>query len=406
MAVGPIATVLLPPVAGFQLAATAAGIKKKAGLLDLLLVTSADPCAVAGVFTTNRFAAAPVVLCRQHLSHGKARALVVNSGNANAGLGAVGLENGRRVISQLAEALQVDEAEIFIASTGVIGEPLPVERIASALPLLLRNRNTDSWEAAAQAIMTTDTFPKKAFRQFDLDGHPVTVCGFAKGAGMIHPNMATLLAYCFTDAAIDSPTLQTLLSGAVDTSFNAITVDGDTSTNDTLMVFASGAAHNPVITDAASHGAALLGQALTEVCQELARLIVRDGEGATKFLTIRVHGAGTDAQAKQVAKAVAHSPLVKTACAGSDPNWGRILAAVGYAGVPFDMEEVGISLGEAEIVRGGMRAPDYREEMGQAVMSRPEIDITIRLGSGPGEGTVWTCDLTHEYIAINADYRS
>lgn len=395
----------LPPVAGFQMATTACGIKKN-GATDLLLVAMAPPCAVAGLFTRNQVVAAPVTLCRERLTQGTAHALIVNAGNANVANGPQGMAHALTLTREVAHLLNVLEETVFAASTGVIGEPLPVEKPLAALPKLHDRLTADGWEAAARAIMTTDTQPKATSRQILLGGKTVTLIGIAKGAGMIHPNMATMLAFLFTDAALSSPLLQTLLTQAVETSFNSISVDGDTSTNDTLMAFASGQAGHPPLEQLTDQEQSLFAEALTSLCQTLAQWLIRDGEGASKFVTITVQGARTDADAKQVAMTIAKSPLVKTALAGSDPNWGRILCAIGYAGIPLSVEKLDLFLGEVQIVRGGVRDPDYTEAQGQTVMQEAEITLRIDLKSGSASRTVWTSDLTHDYVAINADYRS
>ncbi|MBF0284546.1 MAG: bifunctional glutamate N-acetyltransferase/amino-acid acetyltransferase ArgJ [Magnetococcales bacterium] len=404
MAVGSFELPALPEVPGFRFASGVAGIKAS-GTPDMMLAVMDGPAAVAGVFTQNQAAAAPVRLCRQRLSRGLARGLVVNSGNANACTPS-GLEDARAVCQGLARLMEIPQELIFPASTGVIGVTLPVGKILDALPGLLQSAASEGLSAAARAIMTTDTFPKGNFRRLTVDGVPVVVAGIAKGAGMIHPNMATLLVYLFTDAAIAAPALQTLLDRAVNRSFNRITVDGDTSTNDTLMIFASGSAAHAPIVSAEDPRAATLDAALTELCLELAQWVVRDGEGATKLISITVQRARTAGEALQIAKAVAHSPLVKTACFGRDPNWGRILAAVGYAGVPLELDRVVITLGGVTIVEGGCRAAGYTEAAGDEAMNREEIPIVIDLGLGDAEETVWTCDYSHGYISINADYRT
>ncbi|OSM02175.1 bifunctional glutamate N-acetyltransferase/amino-acid acetyltransferase ArgJ [Magnetofaba australis] len=395
----------LPAVAGFETAATHCGIKKN-GALDLLLARMAADTAVAGVFTNNRVVAAPVTLCRDHLANERAGALLVNSGNANACTGPQGMLNALSNARAVADLLEIPDGAVFLSSTGVIAEPLPAQKINDALPGLRDALAPGKWEAAARAIATTDTFPKGGARHVEIDGAPVTLVGIAKGSGMIHPDMATMLGYIFTDAFIAPRALQTLLERANGVSFNCISVDGDTSTNDTCMLFASGQAEHALIEDPDDPRAAAFAHALESLAKELAQWIVRDGEGASKFLTLRVTGAPDDAGAKQVAMSVARSSLVKTACAGSDPNWGRIIAAVGYAGVPFDPDATTIHLGEALIVERGGRAASYTEEMGQAVMKRDEIEISIDLGSGDGRAEVWSCDLTHEYVSINADYRT
>ncbi|MBF0154379.1 MAG: bifunctional glutamate N-acetyltransferase/amino-acid acetyltransferase ArgJ [Magnetococcales bacterium] len=405
MAVGVTPPIDFPPVAGFRVAATACGLKTN-GRPDLILVHMQPTAAVAGVFTRNLVAAAPVQICRERLPGGEAAALLVNAGNANAGTGAQGMKHALEVSHTVARELAVADGRIFLSSTGVIGQPLPVDKIQGAIPGLVANLCADGWDDAARAITTTDTFPKARHRRCTLDGRPVIVAGMAKGAGMIHPDMATMLAYVFTDAAITSQAWQQLLTRAAQKSFNCITVDGDTSTNDTLLGFASGLAGNDPLTDPDSPSAAPLATALTDLCLELAQLIVRDGEGATKLITITVSGAATEAAARHIGKVVAHSPLVKTACFGHDPNWGRILAAVGRAGVPLDVEAVDIHLGDVQIVHKGGLAPSYTEEQGARVMAAPEITIRIDLHAGQATATTWTCDLSHDYVTINADYRT
>ncbi|MBF0623440.1 MAG: bifunctional glutamate N-acetyltransferase/amino-acid acetyltransferase ArgJ [Magnetococcales bacterium] len=405
MAVGSPPPVDIAPVAGFRLAALAAGIKKNQ-TPDMILVAMDRPCATAGVFTRNQVVAAPVLVCRNRLPGGKARALLVNAGNANAGTGPQGMLDALGLCREVADALGVPDEQVFPASTGVIGQSLPLARMRSAIPGLVAGLRPDGWEAAARAILTTDTFPKARQRLCRVDGQTVRMAGFAKGAGMIHPDMATMLAYLFTDAAIEPRPWQVLLERAVAQSFHCITVDGDTSTNDTVMAFASGLAGNAPITDADDPRAAPLAEAIDSLTRELAHLVVRDGEGATKFITIQVTGAVSPDAARTVAMTVAQSSLFKTACFGNDPNWGRILAAVGRAGVPLKTDAIRIDLGEVTIVRGGGPDPNYTEEQGQAVMNREEIPIRIDLGAGDAQATVWTCDLSHDYVSINADYRS
>lgn len=390
---------LLWGVPGFRFAATASGIKTNQRT-DLLLVAMDPGTTVAGVFTQNQIVAAPVTLCRQHLPQGHARALLVNSGNANVANGPQGQQAAQTLIRTTAQLLDIPEETVFIASTGVIGEHFPVERPLAALPKLAQALSDQSpWEVAALAIMTTDAFPKIASERFFVDGQPVHITGIAKGAGMIHPNMATMLCFVFTDANLPHGVLQHHLRQAVNRTFNRAIVDGDTSTNDTVLVFASGKNSRPPPDDA-------FATALESVCGQLARKIVADGEGATKFVTIEVTGTPTHQEAQTVAATVAKSPLVKTAFAGSDPNWGRILAAVGYAGVPLKVDQIDIFLDHVQIVQGGVRAPLYQEAHGAAVMAQKEITVRIKLGDGQGQGSVWTCDLTHGYITINADYRS
>ncbi|MEO5346764.1 MAG: bifunctional glutamate N-acetyltransferase/amino-acid acetyltransferase ArgJ [Magnetococcus sp. YQC-9] len=397
----------LPPLAGFRLSTAACGIKSgRRERDDLLLVEMAPDTTVAGLFTRNRVQAAPVVLSRRRLAWGRARGLVVNSGNANAATGEVGMRAALDVTAEAARLFGCAEHELFVASTGVIGVPLPVERMTPELTGMVDLLALGGWERAARAIMTTDTFPKLASRECRIGSETVRLIGMTKGAGMIRPDMATMLAFLFTDAAIANAPLQTLLARAVAISFNAISVDGDQSTNDTVLLFASGRAGNPRVESAGDAKLAEFAQALTEVCQELACAIVRDGEGASKFVTLQVSGAASDAEAKQVAMAIANSPLVKTALAGSDPNWGRILAAAGFSGVALDPEALSLWLGDVRVVQRGQLADTYIEEQGAAVMAEAEIAIRLDLGNGIGSSTVWTCDLTHDYITINADYRT
>ncbi|MEG3640188.1 bifunctional glutamate N-acetyltransferase/amino-acid acetyltransferase ArgJ [Magnetococcus sp. PR-3] len=405
MAVGTPPTPELPPIAGFRASATACGIKKDE-ILDLTLVEMQPGTHVAGVFTKNRIVSPTVTLCRDRLQEGEARALLVNSGNANVSNGPKGmldaLSNGKTV----ADTLDLQDNRIFISSTGVIGEALPAHKINAAIPTLVENLQPGNWWEAAKGIMTTDTFPKAGVRHCMIDGKPVTLVGMAKGSGMIHPDMATMLAYLFTDAAIESELLQKLLNQAVNVSFNSITVDGDSSTNDTLMLFASGAAgHTPIDTEEDERLAPFVSM-LNDLAIELAQWIVRDGEGASKFVTVTVEGAVDESAARQVAMGVAASSLVKTAFAGSDPNWGRISMAVGAAGVAVEEDLIDIFLGDVQIVQRGQRHSDYTEEQGQTVMNEEEISVTIQLNQGHGHATIWTCDLTHGYISINADYRS
>ncbi|MBF0157293.1 MAG: bifunctional glutamate N-acetyltransferase/amino-acid acetyltransferase ArgJ [Magnetococcales bacterium] len=405
MAVGVPPSIDIPPVPGFRFAATASGIKAS-GTDDLLLFAMTPGCHAAGVFTRNQIVAAPVVLCRERLAGGVARALVVNSGNANAANGPEGLLDARAMTSRVGALLGVPEHLVLAASTGVIGQRLPVDRPLKAMDRLVASLAGENWERAARAIMTTDTFPKAASRGFRLRGRECLMAGIAKGAGMIHPDMATLLAFFFTDAAVSAAALNGILHQVMAGSFNAITIDGDTSTNDTALVFASGLAGNVPLTSADEPEAGPLIAAFSDLSAELAEMIVRDGEGATKLIRVMVEGARDEAEANQVAMAVAKSPLVKTACFGQDPNWGRILAAVGYAGVPLDPATVSIHLGDVPIVVGGVRAPGYREERGEEVMSREEIPIRIDLGLGQSRRTVLTCDFSHDYVSINADYRT
>ncbi|MFG0584228.1 bifunctional glutamate N-acetyltransferase/amino-acid acetyltransferase ArgJ [Ectopseudomonas khazarica] len=400
---GPLST--LHPVPGFELGIASAGIKRP-GRKDVVVMRCAEGSRIAGVTTTNAFCAAPVLVTRERLG-GEVRYLLTNTGNANAGTGADGLARARRACARLAELAGVTENAVLPFSTGVIGEPLPVEKIESALQAALDDLKADNWEAAATGIMTTDTLPKGASRQFSHDGVTVTVTGISKGAGMIRPNMATMLGYIATDAQVAQGVLQDLVRDAANKSFNRITIDGDTSTNDCCMLIATGQAALAEITEASGELFSKLKQAVFEVFMEVAQAIVRDGEGATKFVTVQVNGGGTHQECLDVAYAVAHSPLIKTALFASDPNWGRILAAVGYAGVPqLDVSKIDVFLGEVCIASKGCRATTYTEEQGAAVMAQEEITIRIELGRGACSETIWTTDLSHEYVKINAEYRT
>ena len=396
----------LKPVAGFELGWAEAGIRK-ANRKDVLVARVAEGSTVAGVFTRNRFCAAPVQVCREHLAAGKGiRAIVVNTGNANAGTGEPGLANARATCEALAKALGIAPEQVLPFSTGVILEPLPVDRLIAGLPAAIANARADNWLAAAESIMTTDTQPKAASRTVQIDGKTVTLSGISKGAGMIRPNMATMLGFIAMDAAVAQPVLQALVSYAADHSFNSITIDGDTSTNDSFVLVATGKA-GVAVERADGVAFEALREAVTSLAQELAQMIVRDGEGATKLMTIRVEGGANVAECRQIAYAVAHSPLVKTAFYASDPNLGRILAAVGYAGVDdLDVDRVNLWLDDVWVARDGGRHPEYREEDGQRVMKQAEITVRIALGRGDASATVWTCDLSHDYVSINADYRS
>ena len=397
----------LLPVGGMALGVAEAGVRK-AGRNDLLVVRLAAGASVAGVFTQNRFCAAPVLVCREHLARAlPVRALLVNTGNANAGTGEDGLASARRTCAELAGLLGCDGGQILPFSTGVIMEPLPVERIAAALPRALADCREDNWAGAAAAIMTTDTVPKACSRRLSLGGRPVVVTGMAKGAGMIHPDMATMLGFVATDAAVSAAALRKMLDLAAARSFNRITVDGDTSTNDSFMLIATGAAGTPVIGDERHPDFAPLAEAVAAVAAWLAQAIIRDGEGATKFITVQVEGGRSEEECSKVAYAIAHSPLVKTAFFASDPNLGRLLCAIGYAGIPdLDVGRVQLHLGDVQVARDGGRDPAYREEDGQRVMQQSEITVRVELGRGSAQTTVWTCDLSHDYVSINADYRS
>jgi glutamate N-acetyltransferase / amino-acid N-acetyltransferase len=398
----------LPVIDGVRIAVAAAGVRY-AGRIDLLLALFDPGTAVAGAFTRSKTASAPVDWCRAHLAHGMARALVVNSGNANAFTGRSGRATVKRTAEAASRAADCLEADVYIASTGVIGETLDAEKIAARLPDMAARAEPGAFEDAARAIMTTDTFPKLATRNAKIEGVDVTINGIAKGAGMIAPDMATLLAFLFTDATIEPHVLQSLIDPALDESFNAITIDGDTSTSDTLLAFATGAAARrgaPRIARGDDPSLDGFRAVLAELIRDLALQVVKDGEGATKFVAITVTGAETREAARTIAKSIANSPLVKTAIAGEDPNWGRIVAAVGKAGEAADRDRLAISFGSIEVARDGEVSPSYREKDGAAYMQRPEIEIVVDVGVGNEAATIWTCDLTQGYIAINADYRS
>ena len=396
----------LNAVAGVELGTARAGIRKP-NRRDLLVLRIAAGATAAGVFTRNRFCAAPVTVCRQHLAEtrGAPRAVVVNTGCANAGTGQLGLDNARTICAAVADAIGCSAAEVLPMSTGVILEHLPVERVKGGIAPAVADLAPGNWLAAAEAIMTTDTLPKAASRRVVVDGKPVAVSGIAKGAGMIRPNMATMLGLIATDAEIPQPLLERWVREAADLSFNRITVDGDTSTNDTLLLVATGA--SGVAIDAHSTHGGAIRDAIVAVARELAQAIVRDGEGATKFITITVEKAGSEGEAAAVAYAIAHSPLVKTAFFASDPNLGRILAAVGYAGIDdLDVGRIDLYLDDVHVATDGGRHPAYREEDGQRVMRQAEIAVRVVLNRGSVATTVWTCDLSHDYVSINADYRS
>jgi glutamate N-acetyltransferase/amino-acid N-acetyltransferase len=396
----------LPSIAGVRFAAIAAGVRYP-GRTDVMMALFDRPAAAAGVFTRSKCPSAPVDWCRAHLKGGKARALIVNSGNANAFTGALGAAAVAQVAEAAATTIGAAASDIFMASTGVIGEPLDATRITRVINTLVADAREDGLLAAAKAIMTTDTYPKIATARVKLGDSEVVMNGIAKGAGMIAPDMATMLAYVFTDAAVTSSALQAMLSKSVERSFNAITVDSDTSTSDTLMIFATGAAKNATpIEDAADPRAAAFRRALDKLLRNLAQQVVRDGEGARKFITVKVEGAATRKAAKRVALSIANSPLVKTACAGEDANWGRVVMAVGKAGEKAERDKLDIFFGKTRVAHQGLRDPDYDEATTSAYMKRDSIEITADLGIGRGSATVWTCDLTKEYIAINGDYRS
>jgi len=396
----------LHPVAGVRLGIASAGIKKP-GRRDITLIELAPGSTVAGVFTQNRFCAAPVTLCRQHLASGEIRALVINTGNANAGTGAEGLDRARQTCDAAAALMGCAADQVLPFSTGVILEPLPVDKIVAALPAARDDLAHDHWSEAAQAIMTTDIVAKAASRQVLVGGKTITVTGMAKGSGMIHPNMATMLGYVATDAAVSQTLLNQLVKEVADVSFNCVTVDGDTSTNDSFILIATGQAGNAEISDSGSADCAALKTAVSEVAIELAQAMARDGEGATKFMTVRIEGGRDRAECKQIAYAIARSPLIKTAFFASDPNLGRILAAIGYAGVAdLDVNSLQVFLGDVLVAERGGRAASYTEAQGAAVMKEPEITVRVLLHRGSAHATVWTCDFSYDYVKINAEYRT
>ena len=396
----------LSPIPGLALGFAEAGIKR-ANRKDVLVMRLAPGSAVAGVFTQNRFCAAPVQLCKEHLLEANPiEALIVNTGNANAGTGEEGLRRAFQTCEVLAKSFELSPEQVLPFSTGVIMEQLPADKIVAAIPQAVAQLTEDNWFAAAEAIMTTDTLPKAASQTINTEHGPIVITGISKGAGMIQPNMATMLGFVGTNVQIDRGLLQELTAEAANLSFNAITIDGDTSTNDSFIVMATG--QSPIRIQSRSDPLySLFREGLIAISQQLAQLIVRDGEGATKFITICVKGGKNSLECKQVAKAIAHSPLVKTAFFASDPNLGRILAAVGYAGIgDLDSGKVQLWLDDVWVAKNGGRHPNYQEEQGQAVMKQSEITVTVDLGRGGAMETVWTCDLSHEYVSINADYRS
>ncbi len=393
------------PVAGVRLASFAAGIKKN-GKDDLVVLIFDEGSTCAATFTKNAFCAAPVTLAKKHLAQQSTRALLINSGNANAGTGETGIQNAIQSCVWLSEKLQCLPEQILPFSTGVIGEQLPMSVLKAGIDEVINGASENNWSLAAQGIMTTDTMAKAISRKVSIAGNEITISGIAKGSGMICPNMATMLAFIATDADVGSDFLQQCLSNVVEQSFNSITVDGDTSTNDACVLVATAKANNPQL-NANSEDASLFFDVLKDVCQFLAQAIIRDAEGATKFVTITVSQARSTAEAKNVAYTIAHSPLVKTALFASDPNWGRILAAVGRADIKqLDINSVNIYLGDVCIVRNGSVAEDYSEDKGQSVMDQDEITIRVELGGGNDTATIWTSDLSHEYVRINAEYRS
>jgi glutamate N-acetyltransferase/amino-acid N-acetyltransferase len=401
----------LPVIGGVRFAAAEAGVKYR-GRLDVMLAEVAAGSSVAGVFTRSSTRSAPVLDCQAKLAMlaekgdaGKGFAILVNSGNSNAFTGAVGVEAVKTTTNAVAKAMKIPEAHVFTASTGVIGVPLPAERIVAAIDTLKAGLDAEKGELAARAIMTTDTFPKGSVAHVDIDGKTVKIAGFAKGSGMIAPDMATMLVYIFTDAKVAQGDLQKMVSAINKDTFNAITVDSDTSTSDSLMLVATGASGAEVAGPNSATGKAFVG-ALRKVMLELAHLVVKDGEGATKFVEIEVTGATSSANARKVAMAIANSPLVKTAIAGQDPNWGRIVMAVGKSGAPADRDRLAIRFGDILVAENGWVSPAYTEEAGAAYFKQDEIKISTDLGMGNGSSTVWTCDFTKRYIEINADYRS
>ena len=397
----------LRAVNGVRIGVVEAGIRK-VGRKDLTVMLFDDGCSVGGVFTTNRFCAAPVQICRSHLAAGGAiRAVVINTGNANAGTGADGLARATQSCVALASRLGLQAAQVLPFSTGVIMEQLPVDRIEAGLDAAIADAQADHWLKAAEGIMTTDTQPKAYSAQVEIEGRTVTVTGISKGAGMIRPNMATMLGFIATDACVDQLVMAALARELAEGSFNRVTVDGDTSTNDSLLVIATNKAGHTPITDLQSPAARLIHTAMLEVARLLAQAIVRDGEGATKFITVQIDGGRTEEECRKVAYAIAHSPLVKTAFFASDPNLGRILAAVGYAGIEdLDQGLIELHLDDVHVATQGGRRAEYREEDGQRVMKQSEITVRVGLGRGNASQTVWTCDFSHDYVTINADYRS
>jgi glutamate N-acetyltransferase/amino-acid N-acetyltransferase len=396
----------LLPVSGVELGFAKAHVRKP-DRKDVLVMKLAEGTAVAGVFTLNRFCAAPVIVCKEHLASSKGiRAILVNTGCANAGTGEDGLTRAKQSCDALAKALNIQASQVLPFSTGVILEPLPVDKIIAGFPAAIDNLKADNWLNAAEAIMTTDIVAKGTSRQFKLDGKTVTITGISKGSGMIHPNMATMLGYIATDAAISQSALQAIIQYAVNKSFNCITVDGDTSTNDSLILMATGKAGNVVIDENSPNFTAIRDK-LTEVAVELAQAIVRDGEGATKFMTVHVESGKSEEECRKVAYAIAHSPLIKTAFFASDPNLGRILAAIGYAGInDLDVNNMELYLGDVLVAEKGGRAASYVEEQGAAVMKESDILVRVVLNRGMADCTVWTCDFSYDYVKINADYRS
>lgn len=403
----PTSLAKLPPLDGVRFATAEAGIRYK-NRTDLMLAVMDKGTTVAGVFTRSKTCSAPIVWCREAVTGGRARALVVNSGNANAFTGKRGREAVDLTVKAAAKAAGARRGEVFVASTGVIGEPLDAGKFAGLLETLAQTASADQFEAAARAIMTTDTYPKLATRTAEIGGVSVTINGFCKGSGMIAPDMGTMLAFIFTDAAIAAPVLQALLSKHVRTTFNSMSVDGDTSTSDTLLLFATGAAEQRGQAPIARAGKQLaaFSAALLDLMRDLALQVARDGEGISKFVTFEITGAESEAAARKIGLACANSPILKTAIAGEDPNWGRVVMAVGKSGEAADRDKLSIWFGPHVVAKKGERAPDYEEKIGAAYMKNSEIVIRVDVGVGQGAATVWTCDLTHDYVSINADYRS
>lgn len=406
MAVGEHVWPVMHPIEGLTLGTSSAGVKYE-GRTDVVVMGIAEGATVAGVFTQNAFCAAPVIVGRKHLATGDIRYFLINSGNANACTGERGLADAETCCDAVAQLTDIEARQVVPFSTGVIGEYLPVPKIVAALPAAMSSLSLEGWAAAAKAIMTTDTRPKGASVQFEHDGEVISVTGIAKGAGMIRPNMATMLAYIATDAVVAQPLLDDIVKRAADQSFNRISIDGDTSTNDSCLLVATGQTGLPMLSDPAGELYEKLLAAIVDVHQQLALGIVRDGEGATKCISVVVDQGGNKEECLKVAYAIAHSPLVKTALFASDPNWGRIICAVGYAGVrALDTRKVNVYLDDVCIVRSGQRAEEYTEEQGQAVVDKAEFSVRVELGRGHSSDAVWTTDLSHDYVTINAEYRS